>query len=89
MQINEKKNKYFARETRGHITPRAKLRQRRCRTQDITGGSRQCQLSESNSDTMNKERASLLGWEAGWRSEKSSYRVIERARGEIAKEEDR
>ena len=46
-------------------------------------------ISELNSDVMDEERASLLGWEAGWRSEKSSYRVIERARGEIAKEEDR
>ena len=60
MQINEKKKTYFARGTRGHITPRAKLRQRRCRTQDTTGGSWQCQLSESNSDAMNKERAACL-----------------------------
>lgn len=65
------KKTYFVRGTRGHITPRAKLRQRRCRTQDTTGGSRQCQLSESNSDAMNKERASLLGGKAGWNSDRS------------------
>ena len=41
------------------------------------------------SDETDEERTCLLGGGAGRSSDRSSYRVIERSKGEMAKEEDR